>query len=113
MAGLQGKSVVVTGAGSGIGRAAAFAFARDSARVAVECGPDSIRVNALLPGQTDTKFASALTSNEEVLNTWLKQIPLRRHAQPSEMAGAVLYLVSDASGFATAACVTVDGGYLL
>ena len=47
---------------------------------ALECGPDNIRVNALLPGLTDTKFAGALTGNEEVLNTWLKQIPLRRYA---------------------------------
>lgn len=80
---------------------------------ALECGPDNIRVNALLPGLTDTKFAGALTENEEVLNVWLKQIPLRRYAQPSEMAGTILYLVSDASSFATGSCVTVDGGYLI
>lgn len=80
---------------------------------ALECGPDNIRVNALLPGLTDTKFASALTGNEAVLNVWLKQIPLRRYAQPSEMAGTILYLVSDASSFVTESCVTVDGGYLI
>ncbi|NKB39074.1 MAG: SDR family oxidoreductase [Gammaproteobacteria bacterium] len=80
---------------------------------ALECGPDNIRVNALLPGLTDTKFAGALTGNEEVLNVWLKQIPLRRYAQPSEMAGTILYLVSDASSFATGSCITVDGGYLI
>jgi len=80
---------------------------------ALECGPDNIRVNALLPGLTDTKFASALTSNKEVLDTWLNQIPLGRYAQPSEMVGTVLYLVSDASSFATGTCVNVDGGYLI
>ena len=80
---------------------------------ALECGPDNIRVNALLPGLTDTKFAGALTENREVLNTWLKQIPLGRYAQPSEMAGTVLYLVSAASSFTTGSCVTVDGGYLI
>ena len=80
---------------------------------ALECGPDNIRVNALLPGLTDTKFAGALTGNQEVLNTWLKQIPLRRYAQPSEMAGTILYLVSAASGFATGSCIAVDGGYLI
>ena len=80
---------------------------------ALECGPDNIRVNALLPGLTDTKFASTLTGNEKVLKTWLKQIPLRRYAQPSEMAGTVLYLVSDASSFATGSCFNVDGGYLI
>lgn len=80
---------------------------------ALECGPDNIRVNALLPGLTATKFASTLTGDKEVVDTWLKQIPLRRYAQPSEMAGTVLYLVSDAASFTTGACFNVDGGYLI
>ena len=80
---------------------------------ALECGPDNIRVNALLPGLTDTKFAGALTGNEELLNSWLKQMPLRRYAQPDEMAGAILFLASPASGFATGSILPVDGGYLI
>ena len=80
---------------------------------ALECGPDNIRVNALLPGLTDTKFAGALTGNAEVLNSWLKQMPLRRYAQPDEMAGAILFLASPASGFATGSILPVDGGYLI
>ncbi len=80
---------------------------------ALECGPDNIRVNALLPGLTETKFAGALTENEEVLNSWLKQMPLRRYAQPDEMAGAILFLASPASGFATGSILPVDGGYLI
>lgn len=80
---------------------------------ALECGPDNIRVNALLPGLTDTKFAGALTGNEEVLNSWLKQMPLRRYAQPDEMAGAILFLASPASAFATGSILPVDGGYLI
>ena len=80
---------------------------------ALECGPDNIRVNALLPGLTDTKFAGALTENEEVLNSWLKQMPLGRYAQPDEMAGAILFLASPASGFATGSILPVDGGYLI
>jgi NAD(P)-dependent dehydrogenase (short-subunit alcohol dehydrogenase family) len=79
---------------------------------AKECGPLNIRVNALLPGLTETKFASALTSNEKILKTALKTIPLGRVAQPDEMAGTVLYLVSDASSYTTGTTVTVDGGYL-
>ena len=79
---------------------------------AKECGPDNIRANALLPGLTDTKFASALTSNDKVLNMALAMIPLKRVAQPSEMAGTVLYLVSDASSYTTGACINVDGGLL-
>lgn len=79
---------------------------------AKECGPLNIRVNALLPGLTDTKFASALTTNDKILNKALKQIPLGRVAQPDEMAGTVLYLVSDASSYTTGTTVTVDGGML-
>ncbi|WP_414830722.1 SDR family oxidoreductase [Alteromonas sp. H39] len=79
---------------------------------AKECGPLNIRVNALLPGLTDTKFASALTTNDQILNKALKQIPLGRVAQPDEMAGTVLYLVSDASSYTTGTTVTVDGGML-
>ena len=79
---------------------------------AKECGSSNIRVNALLPGLTETKFASALTSNEKILKTALMQIPLGRTAQPDEMAGTVLYLVSDASSYTTGTTITVDGGYL-
>lgn len=79
---------------------------------AKECGSLNIRVNALLPGLTETKFASALTSNEKILKTALMQIPLGRTAQPEEMAGTVLYLVSDASSYTTGTTITVDGGYL-
>ena len=79
---------------------------------AKECAPLKIRVNALLPGFTDTKFASALTNNPMVLEKALEHIPLNRIAQPDEMAGAVLYLVSDAASYTTGSCINVDGGYL-
>lgn len=79
---------------------------------AKECAPLKIRVNALLPGFTDTKFASALTGNPAILEKALEHIPMHRIAQPDEMAGAVLYLVSDAASYTTGACLNVDGGYL-
>jgi len=82
-----------------------LAYAKELAR-------HKIRVNALLPGLTDTRFASALFTNEAVHEAIIAQIPLGRHAEPSEMAGAVLYLVSDASSYTTGACITCDGGYL-
>jgi len=66
----------------------------------------------LLPGLTDTKFASALVKNEAILNTALAQIPLKRVADPSEMAGAVLYSASDASSYTTGVSLNVDGGFL-
>lgn len=75
-----------------------------------ECGPQGIRVNALLPGLTKTKFAGALFENEEFYRDFIKQIPLRRHAEPDDMAGAALYLVSDAGRYTTGECLVVDGG---
>ncbi|WP_202210679.1 SDR family oxidoreductase [Pseudomonas paraversuta] len=79
---------------------------------AKECAEYGIRCNALLPGLTDTKFASALVSNDAILKTALQQIPLKRVARPEEMAGAVLYLASDASTYTTGVSLNVDGGYL-
>ncbi|MGB4343300.1 MAG: SDR family oxidoreductase [Moraxellaceae bacterium] len=80
---------------------------------AKEAAASNIRVNALLPGATETKFASALTQNPTILNELLKHVPMNRVAQPDEMAGAVLFLVSPAGSYTTGACLNVDGGYLL
>lgn len=79
---------------------------------AMELGQQNIRVNALLPGLTDTKFASALTSNESIKKQAMAHIPMKRVAEPDEMAGAVLYLVSGASSYTTGTCLNADGGYL-
>ncbi len=79
---------------------------------AKECAPLGVRVNALLPGFTETKFASALTKNESIKNAILDQVPMRRIAEPSEMAGAAVYLLSDAASYTTGASLVVDGGYL-
>jgi NAD(P)-dependent dehydrogenase (short-subunit alcohol dehydrogenase family) len=79
---------------------------------AKELAAFNIRVNALLPGLTDTKFSGAITANDDIKNIVVSQIPLQRMAQPDEMAGAVLFLVSDASSYTTGSCITVDGGIL-
>lgn len=79
---------------------------------AKECAQFGIRCNALLPGLTDTKFASALTNNDAILKMALQRIPLKRVADPNEMAGAVLYLASDASSYTTGVSLNVDGGFL-
>jgi len=80
---------------------------------AKECAQHNIRVNALLPGLTKTKFAGALFENEKMHKAAMQVIPMARHAEPEEMAGTVLYLVSDASSYTTGECVVVDGGFTI
>jgi NAD(P)-dependent dehydrogenase (short-subunit alcohol dehydrogenase family) len=80
--------------------------------LAKECGRFGIRVNALLPGITETRFAAALHADPKTRALVEKLLPLGRIAQPEEMAGAVLYLVSDAASYTTGSCITVDGGWL-
>lgn len=79
---------------------------------AKELAPHGIRVNAVLPGLTDTKFASALTGNPGIMKMVMPLIPLGRVAQPEEIAPAVLYLATAASSYVTGTCLTVDGGML-
>lgn len=79
---------------------------------AKECAAMGVRVNAVLPGATDTKFAATLIHNPAILNKALEHIPMRRVAQPEEIAGAVLYLASPAASYTTGAELCVDGGYL-
>lgn len=77
---------------------------------AKECAQHNIRCNALLPGLTKTKFAGALFTHDEIYQKAIENIPMQRHADPDEMAGTVLYLVSDASSYTTGECIVVDGG---
>ena len=77
-----------------------------------ECASMNIRVNALLPGATDTKLAAALVQNPDILKEALKHIPMKRVAEPEEMVAAALYLLSDAASYTTGSCLTLDGGYL-
>ncbi|WP_346839412.1 SDR family oxidoreductase [Microbulbifer sp. SAOS-129_SWC] len=98
------------GVGQGIYSITKAAVVNMTKAFAKECAPFNIRVNALLPGLTKTKFAGALFSHEEIYNTAIDHIPLHRHAEPEEMAGTVLYLVSNASSYTTGECVVVDGG---
>jgi len=80
--------------------------------MAKETAKYGIRVNAVLPGLTDTKFASALTQNDKMLNSILPLIPMARMAQPEEIAPAFLYLASEASSYVTGISLPVDGGLL-
>ncbi len=79
---------------------------------AKELAAHGIRVNAVLPGLTDTKFASPIIADAKLMAMMTRLIPLARVAQPSEIAPAVLFLCSDAGSYVTGISLPVDGGYL-
>jgi len=78
--------------------------------MANELGPFGIRVNAICPGLTDTAFSSVLIKTKAIYDMAISMIPMKRHAQPDEIAGAALYLASEAGSFTTGSVITVDGG---
>jgi NAD(P)-dependent dehydrogenase (short-subunit alcohol dehydrogenase family) len=79
--------------------------------LAMELGGEGIRVNAIAPGLVETRFASALTSNDEIRNEVLNQLALKRIGQPEDIAGAALFLASDASSYVTGSTMIIDGGW--
>jgi len=100
------------GPGQGIYSVTKAAVISMTQAFAKECAPWKVRVNAVLPGLTDTKFAAALIGNERILNMILPLIPMNRVAQPEEIAPAILFFASDAASYVTGACLPVDGGFL-
>ncbi len=70
----------------------------------------NIRVNAIAPGLTKTRFSEALWGNQDILQGALLGTPLRRIAEPEEMVGAVIFLASDASSYVTGQVLPIDGG---
>jgi NAD(P)-dependent dehydrogenase (short-subunit alcohol dehydrogenase family) len=79
--------------------------------LAFELGGSQIRVNAIAPGLVETKFASAIVNNPMLRDHVVNRTPLARHAQPAELAGAAVYLLSDAASFTTGSVMVVDGGF--
>jgi NAD(P)-dependent dehydrogenase (short-subunit alcohol dehydrogenase family) len=73
----------------------------------------NIRVNAIAPGLTRTRFSEALWGNQDILQGAMLGIPLRRVAEPEEMVGAVIFLASDASSYVTGQVLAVDGGAMI
>ncbi len=90
-------------------KAALVGFSRN---LAVELGPLGIRVNCVAPGLVYPTDASAATK-EEVREMLIAQTPLRRIATPADIAGPVLFLASDWSGFVTGQTLHVDGGLVM
>ena len=78
--------------------------------LALENGPRGVRVNAICPGLIRTDFAKALWEDPAAEKRVNQDTPLRRLGEPDDLAGAAVFLASDASKFMTGQCITVCGG---
>ncbi|GAN78447.1 SDR family NAD(P)-dependent oxidoreductase [Acidisphaera rubrifaciens] len=79
--------------------------------LALDWAPKGVRVNSLAPGYVETDLTAGLVGHEELSAQLLAQVPQSRYAQPRDMAGAVVFLASDASAFMTGQSLVVDGGW--
>ena len=102
--GLRGSSVI---GAYNISKAADFQLARN---LAVDLGPDNVRVNCIAPGLIKTDFAKALWDNPDTLKRATSGSPLRRIGEANEIAGAAVFLASAAGTFMTGQAIVIDGG---
>ena len=102
--GLRGSPVI---GAYNVSKAADFQLARN---LAVEYGPNNVRVNCIAPGLIKTDFARALWEDPQALKQRTATTPLRRIGEPDEIAGAAIFLASKAGSFVTGQAIVVDGG---
>jgi 2-deoxy-D-gluconate 3-dehydrogenase len=81
--------------------------------LAVEWGPHGVTVNAIAPGFIRTRLTESLFADPATLGTSLARTPLGRFPEPVDIAGAALYLASDAGRNVTGQLLTVDGGFTI
>ncbi|MGW6199766.1 SDR family NAD(P)-dependent oxidoreductase [Kribbella sp. NPDC055110] len=78
---------------------------------AAELGPSGVRANAIAPGVVETPLTAQIKADKSWYDAYAQKGALGRWAHPSELAGAVVYLASDASSFVTGSVLAVDGGW--
>jgi NAD(P)-dependent dehydrogenase (short-subunit alcohol dehydrogenase family) len=78
--------------------------------LAIELGPDNIRVNTIAPGLVRTDFARALWEDPKYLEKRLETAPLRRIGEPDDIGGIAVFLASRAAAFITGQTIVADGG---
>ncbi|MEL0144270.1 MAG: SDR family oxidoreductase [Alphaproteobacteria bacterium] len=102
--GLRGSDVI---GAYNISKAADIQLAKN---LAIELGPDNIRVNAVCPGLVKTDFARALWENPDFAEPRIAATPLRRLGEPEDIAGAAVFLASKAGQWMTGQTIVIDGG---
>jgi NAD(P)-dependent dehydrogenase (short-subunit alcohol dehydrogenase family) len=114
-----GKIVNIASLSTFVGLFEVSAYAASKAAVgaltkslAVEWAPYGICVNAIAPGVIKTALNEKLITGTPRGNEFLLRTPMKRFGTPEEMAGAVIFLASDAANFVTGEIVCVDGGFL-
>lgn len=80
---------------------------------AKEWGDYKIRVNVICPGLIKTKFSEALWSNEKIMNSMMKMLPIKRVGEPEEIGIMALFLASSSASYTTGAVMTADGGFTI
>jgi meso-butanediol dehydrogenase / (S,S)-butanediol dehydrogenase / diacetyl reductase len=78
--------------------------------MAVSYGPEAIRVNAVLPGFVRTRLTEDILGPLASRQATIAAIPLRRYAEPDEIAACILFLASDEASFVTGSLLVADGG---
>jgi NAD(P)-dependent dehydrogenase (short-subunit alcohol dehydrogenase family) len=118
----KGASVVFTDSISGVNiaspgnvlystsKAAIYGFVKNAA---LDLSVKNIRVNAVCPGMIDTHILDNGSVTSEDVEADMKKYPLKRYGRPEEVAYAIIYFLSDASGFTTGANLVIDGGFTL
>lgn len=80
--------------------------------LAVDLASYGIRANCIAPGPVETDMAAPILSDPALRNGFLSHMPLGRLGEPKDVAGAAVFLASDAASFITGVTLYVDGGYL-
>ncbi|WAP51303.1 SDR family NAD(P)-dependent oxidoreductase [Arthrobacter sp. ATA002] len=97
--------------GQGVYAATKAGLVQLAKTAAAEFGPAGVRVNVVAPGVVETPLTAQIKENPAWYDAYAAKSALGRWSRPEELAGAVVYLASDASSFVTGSVLTVDGGW--